>query len=237
MRMRRTNWSAYASVLGLTGGCLALISACSDESPSGVVGEDIGETSEGVIIGTNDLVVVEPGGGAKVPDKYDPVLNAIGRLSKSATGSGFCTATHLGNGIGVSAGHCWSAGATRQNNISCTGGSTCNGHVVQWGATKGNTSSVSNITRIHAMQVSSGTNRLDYAFFEVSPIPPNHVPVDWAGKAPSATTLTIFSHPGGRTLEWSTTCALQSPGQTQLSYQCDTEGGSSGASVLNDTAL
>jgi MYXO-CTERM domain-containing protein len=234
MRTRRNSW---ASLFALTSGCVLAASACSDQAV-GIEGqgEDLEQTSEGVIIGSNDLVRVGVG-GAGVPDKYKPVINAIGRLAKSATGSGFCSATHLGNGIAVSAGHCWSAGATRQNNISCATGSTCANQYVQWGATSGGIVSTSKVTSIKAMQVSSGTNKLDYAYFEVSPIPPDHIPVDWAGKGTAGTTLTIFSHPSGRTMEWSTTCALQSPSKTQLSYQCDTEPGSSGASVLNDSAL
>jgi V8-like Glu-specific endopeptidase len=237
MRIRGTNWSAYASVLGLTGGCLALITACSDQAPPSVVGEDLGETSEGVIIGTNDLVSVTAG-GANVPAKYRPHIDGIGRLAKTAAATkGFCSATHLGNGIAVSAGHCWGAGTGRQNNVSCTSGSTCAGNAVQWGTTSGGSSSVSNITRILAMQVSTSGGRLDYAFFEVSPIPPTSIRVDWSGKAPVGRTLTIFSHPGGRTMEWSTTCPLAKAASTQITYNCDTEGGSSGASVLDDASL
>ena len=185
MRMRRNSWSAYASILGLTGGSLAFLTACSDQAAS-VGGEDIDEISEGVIIGSNDLQSVNAG-GANIPAKYRPYVNAFGRLTTSqAATKGFCTATHIGNGIGVSAGHCWSAGATRQNNISCTGGTTCNGHYVQWGNTSGGTASTSKITQIRAMQVLSGTNRLDYAFFEVSPVPPDVMPIDWTAKAPAS---------------------------------------------------
>ena len=42
---------------------------------------------------------------------------------------------------------------------------------------------------------------------------------------PQGTPLTIFSHPGGRPLEWSRTCSLLGPGNGQFGYQCDTQGG------------
>src|SRR5690348_3214654 len=91
MRMRRNNWGAYASLLGLTGGCL--LAACSDQAA-----DDAGELSthtDGVIIGTNDLVKVQAG-GSNLPAKYQSFVNAFGRLHMAG---GLCTATHLGNGI------------------------------------------------------------------------------------------------------------------------------------------
>ena len=224
MRMRRNNWGAYASLLGLTGGCLTLTTACSDQPFD--LSEEIESRSDGVIIGNPDFVRVTPD-GSSVPAKYRPYVNAFGKLK---LGSGSCSATHVGNGIAISAGHCWSATATRKA-ASCTGSS------VDWGYTTGGTASTSTCTNILAMQQTDGTNKLDYAIFTVSPIPPVAIPVDFSAKAPSGAALTIFSHPAGRTLEWSNTCTTQSPSATQFSYQCDTEPGSSGATVLNDTAL
>src|SRR4029453_13946095 len=49
--------------------------------------------------------------------------------------------------------------------------------------------------------------------------------------------LTIFSHPGARPLTWSQTCSAFDGDSTQIRYQCDTQGGSSGASVLRDDTL
>jgi V8-like Glu-specific endopeptidase len=239
--MRRNNWGGYASVFGLTGGCLALVIGCSDQATEdGDNGGEIGTHTDGVIIGSNDLVVVAAG-GTNLDARYRPLVSAFGRLAKPSTTdptgfSGYCTATHVGNGIVISAGHCFDGTTTRQNNISCASGTKCMGHVVQFGYTTGGTASTSKLTRILALQNTS-TNKVDYSIFEVSPVPPDFVPVDWSAKAPSGAALSIFSHPQARTLEWSTTCTLQSPSSTQFSYQCDTEPGSSGATVLNDTAL
>jgi hypothetical protein len=148
--MRRNNWGAYASVLGLTSGCL-LATACSDQFAGG---EEVETRSDGVIIGTNDLITVTAG-GANLPAKYQSFVNAFGRLHM---GSGLCTATHLGNGIAISAGHCWSATATRANNTSCSG------DYVEWGYIGSGSASRSDCTTVLAKQ-QRVTNKIDYAIF------------------------------------------------------------------------
>jgi hypothetical protein len=63
------------------------------------------------------------------------------------------------------------------------------------------------------------------------------VAADLAAKPTAGTQLTIFSHPAGRPLEWSKLCNLANPGATQFQYQCDTQGGSSGAAVIRTDTL
>src|SRR6187402_1012449 len=72
------------------------------------------------IIGTNDLTPVKQD-GANIPAKYKALVDAFGVLSVG------CTATHLGDGIVISAGHCFGATSTRKNNVPCTG------KTVKWG--------------------------------------------------------------------------------------------------------
>ncbi len=85
-----------------------------------------------------------------------------------------------------------------------------------------------------------GTN--DFVVVKVSPVPPVAIAVDYAARPAIDTTLTIFSHPRSRPLEWSQTCLLKPAssggwGADQFSHQCDTDPGSSGATILNDASL
>jgi V8-like Glu-specific endopeptidase len=204
--------------IGMTA-CLLSALACSVETDA-----DFVDAEDPVIIGKNDLLPVAQN-GSNVPERYRALLNGFGRANYK---NALCTATHVGNGLVISAGHCFSATSTRQNNVSCSGG------YVDWGMRAGTKVSRSNCEQILAMRTGNG---YDYAIYRVSPVPPTTVPVQLSPAATKGTALTIFSHPGGRPLEWSRTCSVSNTNATQLWYQCDTQGGSSGASVLRDDTL
>jgi hypothetical protein len=204
------------------------LSACADEGE--LPDDPLASATSGVIIGSNDLVSVAAD-GANVPARYRPLLEGFGRLliPGSTPGSyALCTATHLGGGLVVTAGHCFSAPANRVDNVACSGVQ------VQWGYRTGkNPTLTSSCTTILAMETN---NSRDYAFFKVNTAP--SVALAFDTSSPSAGTgLTIFSHPGGRPLEWSKTCSLISQPADHFGYQCDTQGGSSGAAVLRDDTL
>ncbi len=186
--------------------------------------EDTASRTDGIIIGTNDLVSVAQD-GSNVPARYRGLLDGFGRAVYNGA---LCTATHVGNGIVVSAGHCFGAPASRVNNQSCAGG------YVEWGRRGGSNGTRTDCQQILAMQTGGG---LDYAIYRVSPVPPVSIGVQLSPPASVGQRATIFSHPGGRPLEWSQTCSVTSTSGTELRYQCDTQGGSSGASVLNDDTL
>jgi len=188
------------------------------------VATDLASIEQGVIIGNNDLLAVAED-GSNVPARYRPVLDAFGRLHLNGA---LCTATHVGDGLVVTAGHCFGAPSSRVDDRPC------GGVYVEWGYRGGRVASQSNCTRILAMQTGGGR---DYAFFRVSPVPAASVGVDLDSRPSNGNTLTIFSHPGGRPLEWSRTCPVRSTNGTELQYQCDTQGGSSGATVLRDGSL
>lgn len=183
-----------------------------------------------VIIGANDFIKVLRN-GQNIPAKYASIIDAFGMIR--ANGS-ICTATHIGNGIVLTAGHCFEgASATRQNNVPCSNAT------VDWGYREDKRPYMTSIcTTLLARQWGNG---LDYTIFKVSPIPSAKVDVDLSGYPVSGTRMTIFSDPLGRPLEWSQVCYLNmttsSYNTKQENYSCDTEAGSSGSTVLNDDTL
>jgi hypothetical protein len=185
---------------------------------------DLAASQDGVVIGNNDLISVARDGG-NVPARYRSALDGFGRL---LVGGAACTATHVGNGVVITAGHCFSAPASRVNNQPCPN------TTVQWGYRGGSITSTSTCTSVLAMQTGGG---LDYAIFRVSPVPAVTIGTALDSPPGNGLGLTIFSHPGARPLEWSQTCSVVGTDSSQLSYQCDTQGGSSGAAVLRDDNL
>lgn len=235
----------------ILGGTLAAIfaAACSSEGPvaarvmevrklNTAAGEittlvPVGEpTHIEKIIGENDLVSVL-NDGANIPAKYRPLIDAFGRMSMG------CTATHIGNGLVLSAGHCFDAPATRKDNVSCSGTK------VEWGVRKDKAAYLtSNCVKILAYETND--NR-DYAIYTVDKIPEASVEVELNSRVADNATITIFGHPQLRPLEWSKVCVVRpnkgNPDQSQdwgehhFSHQCDTEPGNSGSTVLDDTTL
>lgn len=189
--------------------------------------EDIAFDEAPKIIGTNDLVTVLQD-GANIPAKYGPLLDAFGRISNG------CTATHIGGGLAIAAGHCFRAPSTRRDNIQCPT------YSVAWGFRKDDPSYMTSQCQI-VLAGEYNRNR-DYAIFVVRPIPPVEVAVDYAARPAVGTPITIFGHPRSRPLEWSQLCTVQPAsnggyGVDMFTHQCDTEGGSSGSSILDDRTL
>ena len=65
------------------------------------------------IIGDNDLIAVDST-GSNIPERYHNLLNAFGRMSMG------CTATHIGNGYVLTAGHCFYASAEPERDAECS---------------------------------------------------------------------------------------------------------------------
>jgi len=173
------------------------------------------------IIGTNDLVPVAAD-GANIPAKYRSLLDAFGRM-------GGCSATLIGNGLAITAGHCFGAGRTAETNLPCS-------RSVAWGYRKDRPAYLT--SRCEVVLAAENGER-DYALFVVRPIPPVSVPIRTT-RPSDGSMITIFGHPRRRPLEWSQTCAIQpstDPASSTFRYECDTEPASSGSSVLDDTSL
>ena len=82
----------------------------------------------------------------------------------------------------------------------------------------------------------------DFAIIKVSPVPSVTVGVDIQRRAQDGDSLTIFSHPEMLPLRWSQSCvveAVKHPGlpAASLQHKCDTNPGSSGATILNLQSL
>lgn len=195
-----------------------------------------GETADPLIFGTNDLRLVDASVPA-VPSRYAPLYRGFGYFRRSElTGNSYdnhqCTATYIGKGVAMTAGHCFGATSSEQSNVICPG------TVVQWAAITGAPEYLPSACQ-RVLKMRDDNNGTDYAFFEVFPQPDTIVQVNTSAGSGSAapSRATIFSHPAGRLLSWSGTCALTTPYGTIFPHQCDTEGGSSGAAVLDDSTL
>lgn len=179
------------------------------------------------IIGENELTPVI-NDGANIPEKYHPLIDAFGKVSMG------CSATHIGDGLVISAGHCFEAPERRINNKPCAG------VTVDWGFRKDKSPYLkSNCVTVLAAELNDDR---DYAIFKVDVAPTAKVEVDLSVRPKVGTALTIFGHPQLRPLEWSKTCTLEDAtrggwGADAFSHQCDTEPGNSGSSVIDDTTL
>ncbi|MDQ3297806.1 MAG: serine protease [Myxococcota bacterium] len=212
-------WRSLVATLGLT--TLGLAGCTS--------GEGVGADSASVILGENDLVRVDPA-GSNVPAKFRRVIDAIGRTSPMG-----CTATHLGGGLAISAGHCFRDAQPREDGLPCVTkyGSPV---TIEWGV-RGDLDAqgylVSNCTQILALAYDP--QGADYAIITVDPAPPAYAGLTFENPDVGRM-LTLFSHPQRRPLEWSGTCPAGEPRYPQVvKHTCDSEQSSSGAPVLDDT--
>jgi len=234
--------------MGLSGLLSAFVVSCAAENPApskmevrklqteaGEITTLVPVGSPGMvekIIGENELTPVL-NDGANIPERYRSLINGFGRMSMG------CTATHIGDGLVISAGHCFEAPPNRTNNAKC------DGIKVEWGVRKDKPAYLtSNCEKILAYETSDDR---DYAIFKVDKAPPVKLAVDLSGRPRTDTKITIFGFPQLRPLEWSKTCAIkpgsgnagqsQDWGVDQFSHQCDTEPGNSGSTVLDDDSL
>ena len=179
------------------------------------------------VIGTNDLTTVAAD-GANIPVYLRPLIDAFGHMSMG------CTATHIGNGYVLTAGHCFGA------DDSILTSNDCSDTTIEWGYREGLTPyMVSTCEKIVAAQ-QNDTN--DYAIIKVSPVPPVAIAPDLKRRAIIGDTITIFSHPEELPLRYSHLCGIERVQHPDLPknafhHTCDTNPGSSGATVINIVSL
>jgi len=179
------------------------------------------------IIGDNDLVAVDAE-ATNVPLKYRPLVDAFGILSMG------CTATHIGNGYVLTAGHCFWAGEVPSKDENCPSTD------VKWGFREGKTPYMTSKCEKIIIAQRDGMN--DYAIIKVSPVPPVAIAPDMNRRAIYGDTVTIFSHPDELPLRWSRLCGIEMQQHPDLpvgsiQHQCDTNPGSSGATIINALTL
>lgn len=174
------------------------------------------------VIGENDFVPVAAD-AANLPLELQDAVSAIGQLNIG------CTATHIGGGLVLTAGHC----VTRSPRSRSKG---CPQLGVIWGNYGGNKKySVSKCITVEAREYN---DRVDYAVLRVANPPSAFVEVDWEQQVQQVLPITILSFPRMRPMEWSPNCETQSyadpaRASVKFSHSCDTEGGSSGAPIFS----
>jgi V8-like Glu-specific endopeptidase len=203
---------------------------------------------ESKIIGVSTLVKVRAD-GANVESNLRAKLDAFGAVAISETasngGAGTCTGTHIGNGYVITAGHCF-FNESAPGDLSETG-AACPEIKVYWGyrgspdtgSPKPIVTLVSQCTQV--IYAERSANR-DFGIFKVDHAPKTSVSISVDTKRTADNTkVTLFGYPQARPLEWSQYCPLKKSigaagtgtiSTDQFAYQCDTEPGNSGSTVL-----
>ena len=183
-------------------------------------------SSPTVVIGTDDRVAVSETFDQLSPELQHAAL-AVGHIGL------FCTVTHLGNGLALTAGHCFLEKQLVLKNQPC-------GDIpVVWGPGLGPSREVKGVCKKIIIARISPTTKADYAFIEVEGVPQQKLDFNWGGIQNSPNRLTIFSKAGGKPYQWSKFCrpfrslswVFESP--SRFEHSCDTQGGSSGAAILS----
>lgn len=190
--------------------------------------QDLQKVDVEKIIGANDLIAVNAE-ASNIPFKFKNLVNAFGRVAVG------CTATHLGKGYVLTAGHCFYAPPTAIKDQPCS-----SEYDVQWGIREGQQPYLT--SKCTRLIIAQRNNKTDYALFKVDPIPDVAVRPDLSEKPEVGDRITIFSHPDELPLRWSKICRVKRLYSTSkpvdsLFYYCDTNPGSSGASVIDVNSL
>lgn len=177
------------------------------------------------IIGKDDLVAVNSD-ASNIPAKFRNLVDAFGKLGMG------CTATHIGNGYVLTAGHCFWAGEVPTENEDCSGAE----NDIHWGVREGKAAYL--VSHCDKIIIAQRTPKMDYALLKVSPVPVASVNADWEKRARLGDKVTIFSHPEDLPLRWSKYCRVKKVvdsdfDQDLIHHICDTNPGSSGATIIN----
>ncbi len=189
-------------------------------------GQVFATTIQKVIL-ENDLVAVNAS-GSNVPARYKRILDAFGQTSEE------CTATHIGRGYVVTAGHCFWAPPKM---VEHTG---CSNTKIKWGLRGGKDAYL--ISKCQEIVAAQRSEFGDFAVLKVSPVPDTFVLPDLSRSAIIGDSLTVFSHPDKLPLHWSRHCGVERIQDEMLPlgmihHRCDTNPGSSGATLINLVTL
>lgn len=182
--------------------------------------------SERKILGANNLEPVE---AAKPGALYDWSL-VVARVEVKNDGYGYCTGARVGANLFLTNYHCDHGCETMQFRM---------GYEQDVGSADRTVYACKRLLRKN--------ETLDYALFEVTP-PPSGAELQypiltlWKGPLTEGTKLVVASHPSGKlkVIDRSDECVLSSTevfrtesGRDTVKHMCDTEGGSSGAPVID----
>lgn len=178
------------------------------------------------ILGPNGLVPVKAD-VTNIPFRYRNLVDAFGKMSMG------CTVTHLGKGYVITAGHCFWAGPAVRKDEECF-------DEIEWGVREDKKPYM--VSKCERLLIAQHTNGLDYALVKVSPVPPVAIAPNLNFRAKTGDRVTIFSHPDDLPLQWSRLCRVKRTVDPEISidlihHQCDTNPGSSGASIIDVSSL
>jgi V8-like Glu-specific endopeptidase len=179
------------------------------------------------IIGEDDLVAVSATGN-NIPLRFRSLIDAFGHMSMG------CSATHIGNGYVLTAGHCFYAGEEMMIDADCSD------TTIEWGLRENKAPYL--VSKCETIIAAQRNDQSDFAIIKVSPVPPVAIAPDIKRKAILGDSVTIFSHPEELPLRWSRICGVERvehpeiPGD-YIQHKCDTNPGSSGATIIDAISL
>lgn len=208
------------------------------------------------VFGKDDLVIVAAD-GRNIPLRFQKMLNAFGAVqyeNKNESGQTTetfygCTATHLGQGYVITAGHCVGATAEliAQKNCSMISKNPLDPSTVILAAIDfGYRDQLVPFMKSSCQEITAAIKDddrgLDFAILKVSPYPDEFILPDTSHHSFADDKITLFSHPMGEVLQWSKTCNAARVLHADIpssfvQYQCDTKPGSSGAAIISSRTL
>lgn len=209
------------------------------------------------VLGTNDLVLVDKE-ASNIPYRYKKIVNAFGGImytEKDEAGEVLdsyyaCTATHLGRGYVITAGHCVGATDKLTSQDSCkfisepyhSKNNFTFAATIDFGYRDQVVPFMKSECKEIVAAVQDRTTGFDFAILKVSPYPDEFILPDTTRRSIYGDTVTIFSHPSGEPLQWSKSCGVERVLHPRIEkefihHQCDTKPGSSGASIINVLSL
>ena len=183
-------------------------------------------------IGENDSIAVKAD-GSNVDAAFRPYLDAFGMIV--IDGRAACTATHLGNGYVLTAGHCFYYGSAMGTLVK--EGGACEDVKVKWGYRGTHTTGTSQCKEVI---LAVATRLADFAIFRVDRAPRAKIGFTTEShRTNPGTKISLFGHPKQKALYWSNYCSVKEAPvhrgaeSGQFLHQCDTDKGDSGAAILS----
>jgi hypothetical protein len=191
----------------------------------------IGETNETTPLPANETPpdIVPPDGRSRPPP--DDISEAVGWWRPPG-----CTVFHIGNGRGITAGHCVLP-AGRGSNLPCRG-------TIEWGVRQEGLVTTPDPNTSTCLKVVTATNQdeVDFAVVRFDVAPSAVVHLSTRNPARNAS-IQILGYPAGPPLAYlANGCNLHFGNETQIAalenkpwivaYKCDTDRGSSGSPIF-----
>jgi hypothetical protein len=181
------------------------------------------KSEAGVIIGADDSLEISLD-DTSVPSFVKNLYPAIGAIRPN------CTAFHIGNGVAVTAGHCFSNGPSADSLIAC------NATLIEWGVV--DPKPPVSKSRCVALLYRVFDEDADIAVMKIAPSPDVSMQIAAREEQEDLGEVGILGYPQHHSLTWSNSCPIKREdsdltGREQFTHFCDTGAGNSGSPVLN----